>query len=403
MKNWRLFAVVFFILALVLSVPGAALAQTPTPTPAAETPTPQPTPTPTPAATPTPTPAPTPAVTPTPVATPTAVPSPTAVPTETPGATPTATATAAATTPAPAASPTATPAVVPSRIEGTLTSIDPAANTITITTRQGVAVTLTVNASTRIEAWGKEPATIQDLKVGQAVEAVFIPGIMIATKIETKLGGDVALTVRQGFFGAVKDVSTGSLTLDTQQGAVVVTVGADTQIWNPPNRDAKLADIKAGNRVAILAERVGGALVAKRILVIPPKPTHQQVQGVVIAISGNQITISDNAGKAINAELAPGIVRIVELGDLVVAAVISTPGVQKIIVKDIQNREDIIIRLKGHAEKKSGKEREDIEKEIQRHSQRSQEALNRLLDKVPQATRQGIQRAIDKIKTRGGR
>lgn len=376
MKYRHLIPVLFLVLALLLVPNGVTLAQTPTPTPAVT-----PTPTPTPAVTPTPTP--TPAVAPTPTPTPAPTPAVTPTPMPTLGTTPV---------------PTATPKPAKTRAEGPITAVDIAAGKITIAPRQGTPVTLSVTPATEIEVWGKDPASIQDLKAGQFAEAVYDPVTLAAIEIEVKLRGERSLAVRHGFFGTVREVVASSISLDTKQGTVALAVDAGTQFWMPPRKDAKLADVKVGDRVAVLAERLDSALVAKRVMVIPQKPSHQQARGVVVAISGREVTFTDASGKTITLDLPPGMVRKIEVGDAVTIVFLVTPGVQKGLLKDAENGGEIAGRLARAAEKKSGKAKEDVERLLERNREKHEEVLRRVLEKAPEAARPGIEKAIEKSK-----
>ena len=177
---------------------------------------------------------------------------------------------------------------------------------------------------------------------------------------------------------------------------MTLSITADTQIWDPPSKDAKLADIKTGDRVAVLAEGVSPSLVAKRILVIPSKPIHQQMRGVVTAMSGNQVTITDSDGKTVTADLPPGIARKVEVGDVVTAVVIVTPGVEKVLVKDIQNSNSVSDRLARVAQSKNGKDKDNIQAMLDRNNRKNEEVLNGVIARLPDSAKPGLQRAMDK-------
>jgi Cu/Ag efflux protein CusF len=68
-------------------------------------------------------------------------------------------------------------------IEGVITAIDPTAGTVTITNGDGVAITLLVDASTKIER-NDVPALLSDLLVGDEASAEYNSVTMVANEIE---------------------------------------------------------------------------------------------------------------------------------------------------------------------------------------------------------------------------
>lgn len=318
--------------------------------------------------------------------------------TPTPSASPTPTL-----TPVPTASPTPTRTPQPQLIEvkGTITAVNATANTVTITpgTPAGAsAVTVTVTATTRIEVWGTDNATIGDLKVGMAVEARVVSGTFVVVRIETKSPEKAGAGAKQGFFGTVATVGASSVTVTTEKGPVVVSVNQDTQYWNPPNKNGTLADVKVGARVAVLAAQQGTSLVALRVLTIPAKPTHEQFQGVVTAISGNQVTITDSTGKTVTATVPQGLLAKIAMGTLVTVVVSTTPGTTQVQIKDIQDNANVLDRLNRIASTKTGKEQNDAKDKLDKGSAKHQEVLQNVMSKAPEEAKQGIQKAIDKAK-----
>ncbi|GEM_PF-5593846 len=306
-------------------------------------------------------------------------------------------------TPVPTASPTPTRTPQPQLMEvkGTISAVNATANTVTITpaTPAGAsAVTVTVTSTTRIEVWGTDNATISDLKVGMAVEVRVVPVTFVAVRIETKSPEKAGAGAKQGFFGTVAAVSSNSVTVTTEKGPVVVSVNQDTQYWNPPNKNGTLADVKLGSRVAVLAAQQGTSLVALRLLITPAKPTHEQFQGVVTAISGNQVTITDSTGKTATAAAPQGLLAKITMGTLVTAVITTTPGTTQVQIKDIQDNANVLDRLNRIASTKTGKEQSDAKDKLDKGSAKHQEVLQNVMSKAPEEAKQGIQKAIDKAK-----
>lgn len=297
--------------------------------------------------------------------------------------------------------PTSTPTPNQAKIEGKITSIDLQTNKVTITPPQQPAITLVIVASTKIEVWGKDPAALADLKVGHGIEATYSTGTLEVISIEAKQRGEPSKGAKQGFFGTVKSLAANSITLDTKQGAVTFMVNSDTEYWNPPKKDVTLSDVKPGDRVAVLAEKTDTALVAKRVLVIPTKPTHQQIKGVVTKISGTEITLTYDTDKTIVANASPGVAKKIELGDLITAVIIKTPGVEKVLIQDVESSSKLLERLQRQAEKKTGKEKDEVNQLIERNQQKHQEVLQRVLDKAPVAAKSAIQKVLEKSKAKG--
>ena len=179
------------------------------------------------------------------------------------------------------------------KVQGEITALDAATNKVTIKPKVGDPVDLTVSGRTALEVWGKEPAVFGDLQVGQWARAEYNATSKEAYVIEVKGKGEPSLAVRQGFFGSVKGKTANSLTLDTKQGEVVLTLDANTQYWDPPKKDATLADVNVGDRAAVLAEKQqDGSLLAKRVLVIPPKPAPPEAAASSAAAASDDRTCS---------------------------------------------------------------------------------------------------------------
>jgi hypothetical protein len=70
------------------------------------------------------------------------------------------------------------------RAEGTLTAVDTARMTATITRRNGTTVTVSVTLATKIERNG-EHVPFSALKIGDHAQARFNPATMTATKLES--------------------------------------------------------------------------------------------------------------------------------------------------------------------------------------------------------------------------
>ena len=92
-------------------------------------------------------------------------------------------------------------------------------------------------------------------------------------------------------FGTVVSVGEDSLILDTEDGAVEVPVTDDPKIRFPRKKNATLADLVEGDRLAISLEEEDGLLIADKIALIPEKTQTRHFPGVVTALSSTDTII----------------------------------------------------------------------------------------------------------------
>ena len=78
---------------------------------------------------------------------------------------------------------------------------------------------------------------------------------------------------------------------ETKQGNVMVQLAANTQYKN-----ANLEDVVAGKKVALIAEEVNSALVAKNVLVVPTEPRYKHLVGVVTSVFETTVNVGDEQG-----------------------------------------------------------------------------------------------------------
>lgn len=296
----------------------------------------------------------------------------------------------------------------PSNVQGQITALDPAARKVTITPKEGQPVVLAITDKTKLEVWGKELAAFSDLKMGEVVRAEYNPTTLEALEMEVKGKPESLLSPKQGFFGTVKAKTDTSLTLDTKRGEVVLTLDGDTQYWNPPQKGATLTEVKVGDRVAVLALKQDSTLLARRVLIIPPKPVRLQVTGTVSQIEGNTITLTDKDGNTYKAELPQGLVSKIEVGDLVTLTLLKTPGVEKFVAggmmggKEMQERHlrslDKVKAKRAETEAEQGKKAQELEKLdglIQKNMEQQQEMMKKVMEKAPPQARKAIEKAME--------
>jgi len=302
-------------------------------------------------------------------------------------------------------------AVQAAKVQGEITVLDAATKQVTIKPKVGEAVTITVvTGVTELEVWGIETAVFADLKVGMWVKAEYNATTEEAYVIEVKGKQEPSLAVRQGFFGTVKAKTATSLTLDTKQGEVVLTLDANTQYWNPPKKDATLGDVNVGDRVAVLAEKQpDGTYLAKRVLVIPAKPVRIQLTGTVTGpVVGNTITLTDKDGKTYTVELPAGLAGKVQEGDVLTIALLRTPGVEKTLASGMMKAEELRERLQSMVDKVKGskpqtneerdRQGQDLEKLgnlLRQNMDRHEDMMNKVMEKAPSQAREALQKAIE--------
>jgi hypothetical protein len=106
---------------------------------------------------------------------------------------------------------------------------------------------------------------------------------------------------RAHYRGTVTAVDGGSISLDTQQGAMTFAITGDTRINIPSSKDAGAADINVGSQASVLAiQEEDESFTALSIQVVPGKPVHIHHVGVVTEyVEGVSITIEAKDGDLI--------------------------------------------------------------------------------------------------------
>jgi len=218
----------------------------------------------------------------------------------------------------------------------------------------------------------------------------------------------------KGIFGKVVEVKVpeggpATLSLKTRQGPIDVLITSETLIKLPPRKEASLSDIAAGARVAVLAQEREGTLVARRVLVVPPKPVHRHIRGVITGIKGNTVTVTTAKGEEVNIELPR--VEGLKKGELALFVVIKTPGVKKVKAKALRRAMEVRARLSRLARRvaerapASPEEKARLEKLrmklkelLQRNWKREQEVLQRVLSRAPAEARPALRKALERAR-----
>ena len=135
-------------------------------------------------------------------------------------------------------------------VKGTVTAVNPGAGTITIEPRNGSAVTLTVDGSTRIKLDG-DTATLGDIPVGAEAEAEFDRATLLASKVEAETEEDDDDDDVAEVEGKVTAVSATSITIAGEKHGgsgtpVTLTLNGSTVILID-DRPGTAADIEVGD------------------------------------------------------------------------------------------------------------------------------------------------------------
>ncbi|MBI2866248.1 MAG: hypothetical protein HYX99_02665 [Chloroflexi bacterium] len=206
----------------------------------------------------------------------------------------------------------------------------------------------------------------------------------------------------RGLFGTVTALGTGSLTVDTGQGPVSVTVDESTKFRLPGRESFSFSDLQVGDRLALLARVQGEALSALMVMVVPSQALNRHRTGAITDIQGITITITDKDGNTLTLEV-PGGAAGLALGQVVTSIVRHDPGTGKPVAQALHQIGQVLERLGKDVREAEGKDgnrgrgkdterlRELLEDNVARHLGILQEVLER----VPEQARPHIQEAME--------
>lgn len=179
-------------------------------------------------------------------------------------------------------------------VQGTVTAVDAAASTLTITPRTGNPVDLTTDSNTRISL-DDAPATLGEIPVGTKAHARYDGTTLVASEIEAETEDEHP---ERQVEGLVTAVSTTGITIAPQHGAPVELTVDGTTVVRINGHAAALADIPVGARAH--GKYDGTTLLASRIdaVVVPANP-FREVEGDVTAVSATSLTIAPRHGSAV--------------------------------------------------------------------------------------------------------
>ena len=129
-------------------------------------------------------------------------------------------------------------------VEGTISAVDLAASTVSITPEDGSAdVTVNVTSDTEIEVDG-EDGTIDDLQVGQKAEAKYDPATFDAFRIEVE--DEVEEAEIEGVITNV-DVAAATVTIQDASGVSVTVIATASTEIKRDDEPAFLSDLQIGD------------------------------------------------------------------------------------------------------------------------------------------------------------
>jgi hypothetical protein len=192
----------------------------------------------------------------------------------------------------------------PARIAGTVSAVDTAAGTLTITPPQAGAVTLQTNAQTRLSLDGKA-ATLAAIPVGAVARAVYDSATKMATRIQVH-----ALAALATVAGKVTAVTASSITIAPEEGPPV-TLGGDAATKVLLDGAAStLSAIAVGDQARALYDR--STLIAAAIEAESPHHRLAEVEGQVTAVTATSLTVAPEAGSPVTLGTASSTVVILD-------------------------------------------------------------------------------------------
>jgi hypothetical protein len=179
-------------------------------------------------------------------------------------------------------------------VAGTVSAVDAAGGNITIQPQKAAAVTLQVNAQTRLSLDGS-PTHLGDIPVGAEARARYDTTTKVALRIQAVAQPTLA-TVQ----GAVTAVTSSSITITPEppEDGAAVTLGTDASTKVILNgASSSLSALAVGDEARALYD--SSTLVAAAIEAESPHHQLAAVQGEVTAVGASSITVTPQHGSAV--------------------------------------------------------------------------------------------------------
>ena len=129
-----------------------------------------------------------------------------------------------------------------------------------------------------------------------------VPGLEKTPLAEKEQGKDKG---RHGVFGTVTAKGVKDFTVTTKQGDVIlILVTANTRFQIPTKKDATFSELQVNDSVAVNGTPTSSGLEAKKVGIVPRKPSIQHRVGIVKAYAeGTSIMIEDTKGETATFQL----------------------------------------------------------------------------------------------------
>lgn len=103
-----------------------------------------------------------------------------------------------------------------------------------------------------------------------------------------------ANTERVGVVGVLQAIGSGSLSLQTREGLQLLTINGTAGI----DRGSSAIDqLKAGDKVAVWAQKINGQVVVTKIVVVPQSPERTHYVGLIANVAADHLDVVGQQGE----------------------------------------------------------------------------------------------------------
>ncbi len=194
-------------------------------------------------------------------------------------------------------------------LRGRVTAINGVVVTVNTPGRRTPDVAVTTTAATRYFVAGVSAPSLSNVRAGDHIVVLTdrtpstagsadAPATITAAAITVLPQPDTAV-----LRGEVKSASGSTLSLTTKRGAAAEIALGNAKIIVAGKPNAGVADLGAGTRVIVLADREGSALNA-RIVVVWPASRDNVLTGVVASVDGKTLIVMSREGVLVTVDAA---------------------------------------------------------------------------------------------------
>ena len=109
-----------------------------------------------------------------------------------------------------------------------------------------------------------------------------------------KTQSELANTDRVGVVGVLQAIGSGSLSLQTREGLQLLTINGTAGIDSGSSAIDKL---KAGDKVAVWAQKINGQVVVTKIVVVPQSPERTHYVGLIANVTADHFDVVGQQGE----------------------------------------------------------------------------------------------------------